>query len=42
MLQDLGINENMGIKIIRNLIASGIVEVRSDGKKFVIRNTDKF
>lgn len=42
MLQDLGINENMGIKIITNLIASGIVEVKSDDKKFVIRNTDKF
>lgn len=42
MLQDLGINENMGIKIIRNLMARGIVEVISDGQKFVIRNTDEF
>lgn len=42
ILQKLDINESIGRRIIDSLIARGIVKVRSNDKKIVIRSTDKF
>lgn len=42
ILQKLDINESIGRRIIDSLIARGIVKVRSNDRKIVIRSTDKF
>ena len=42
ILQKLDNNESIRRTIIESLIARGIVKVRSNDKKIVIRSTDKF